>query len=325
MAEAKPNAEQAVDLSDDDVQVARHLLSTERSALRVTFFFYLAVAVLIFACPAGLLIVWFERALGIGLLITSAVVFVAVLVVIIRRRALLVDFLTLVRSNRDSESGQDSAASVKPSQTGVGIILLGCGFILVALLVLFGVGWFLYALITTRVVNLPSLIIIAVSVIAFYLLGYYQIRQDFLQYRRVERLRRQIESQQAGETSVPSEEVEFLAQLESDQMIRKVRQAAPEMREQLAKSYAIRTAPEARDYIRRLSTERGEAALVIRRTIDALESNPRPPGAQQVPGSADLLTIRTEGSVIVYRVNDATRNISIVDIRSLDEEVEDAS
>jgi hypothetical protein len=38
MAEAKPNAEQVVDLSDDDVQASRRLLSTERSALRATFF-----------------------------------------------------------------------------------------------------------------------------------------------------------------------------------------------------------------------------------------------------------------------------------------------
>jgi hypothetical protein len=38
MAEAKPNAEQVVDLRDDDVQAARRLLSTERSALRAPFF-----------------------------------------------------------------------------------------------------------------------------------------------------------------------------------------------------------------------------------------------------------------------------------------------
>lgn len=323
MAEAKPDAEQVIDLSDDDVQAARRLLSTERSALRATFFFYLAIAVMIFACPAGLLIVWFERALGIGLLLASAVAFVVMLVIVIRKRAPLLDFLTQGQSNKDSESGQDSA--VKPPQTGVGAIPLGCGFILTALIGLLGVGWLLYGLIAARAVNLPSLIIIAVSVIVFYLLGYYQIRKDFLQYRRVERLRKKIESQESGETTVPSDEVEFLAQLESVQMIRKVRQAAPEVRKQLDESYAIRTAPEARDYIRRLSTERGEAALVIRRTIDALESNPRPLGAQQVPGSAGLLTIRTEGFVIVYRVDDDTRNISVVDIRGLDEEVKDAS
>jgi len=195
------------------------------------------------------------------------------------------------------------------------------------LVFLLGAGWFLYDLITIQTVNLLSLIMIAVPVAAFFLLGYYQIWRSYLQYSRVKHLGGLLDSQsqEPGKIAVPSEEVKFLAQLESVQMIRKVSQAVPEMRKQLDGSYAIRTAPEARDYIRHLSTERGEAALAIRQTIDALESNPRPPEAQQVPGSAGLLTFRTEDSVIVYRVGDDTRSISIVDIRSLDEEVEDAS
>jgi hypothetical protein len=334
VSEEKQDTEQSVNLSEDDLEAALRLLSdeerlgkTERSALRTLFVFIVSLAIMVFACPAGVLTVWFERGLGIGLLIASAVAVVVFFAIIAGGSNPLEALEVVEQSAKDSKTGQAIAARIKPSQVGGVSSLLGCVGGVVMLLFFPGVAWLLFDLFTIRKINLFSLILIAAPVAFMFLLGYYQMRRDCLHYSRVSRLRSLLESQaqKPGETTVSSEEAAFLGRVESQQMVREIKQAAPEISKRLAESYAIETVPKARDYIRRLSAEQGEAALAVRQAIDALESNPRPPNAQQVPGSVDLLAIRKESSEIVYLVDDETRNISIVDVRGLGEEVKDAS
>jgi hypothetical protein len=320
VSEEKQDTEQSVNLSEDDLEAALRLLSDEERLGKTLFVFIVSLAIMVFACPAGVLTVWFERGLGIGLLIASAVAVVVFFAIIAGGSNPLEALEVVEQSAKDSKTGQAIAARIKPSQVGGVSSLLGCVGGVVMLLFFPGVAWLLFDLFTIRKINLFSLILIAAPV-------YYQMRRDYLHYSRVSRLRSLLESQaqKPGETTVSSEEAAFLGRVESQQMVREIKQAAPEISKRLAESYAIETVPKARDYIRRLSAEQGEAALAVRQAIDALESNPRPPNAQQVPGSVDLLAIRKESSEIVYLVDDETRNISIVDVRGLGEEVKDAS
>lgn len=335
MSGEKQDTEQAIELSDADLEAVKRLLKeeerlgeTERSALRVLLAFVVVIAILVFACPTGLLIVWFERVLGIGLLIASAVaVVVACAIVWTKRDSFKVLTTTVDQTVKDSQVAQAIATHIEPSQAKTVSNLVGYGCLFMPLLFLLGVGWFFYSLLATGTVNLLSLILIAVPIAALFLLSYYQVRREFVHYSRVSRLRSLLKSPVEGaeKKAISSEQVAFLRQLEAKQIMHKVRQAATETPLQAEKSYSIGVDVKAREYLERLPLEQN---LALRSTIDSLQLDPHPSSAESVVvEDADLLKLEEGNSAIVYRIDKKTRIVVVVDIHDTGsgEEVEDAS
>jgi mRNA-degrading endonuclease RelE of RelBE toxin-antitoxin system len=326
--------EQVIDFSDDDLKAALRLLSdeerlgkTERSALRALLFFIIASTIMVFACLAGLLIVWFDRPFGIGLLIASVVAFIALMVLVAVKQNPF-QLLTVVRQSvKNSEISQAIAARLEPSQSKVATILVGCGGGLMLLLFFPAVGWFLYDLVTTRTVNLLSLILIAVPIATVFSVSYYQMRRDFLHYSRISRLRDLLEPRTEGteKRAISTTEVAFLRQVETRQMVREARQMEPEADRQAAESYPIIVGAKAREYLDRLPVDQ---SLSLRGIIDTLQFDPRPLNVESVvEKDTEMLVLREGNAVIIYRIDEGMQRVIIVDIRDtvFGKEVENAS
>jgi len=76
--------------------------------------------------------------------------------------------------------------------------------------------------------------------------------------------------------------------------------------------YAVVFARSARKELQRLDPQ---VARRILKTIEALLTNPRPPGVAKLEGARDLWRIRVGEWRVVYRISDPDRLVDIVTVR----------
>jgi hypothetical protein len=116
-----------------------------------------------------------------------------------------------------------------------------------------------------------------------------------------------------GDIQFSAQEVELLAQVETQQVARGVAKATRELPERL-KEYSVTIVPEALAYLRSLPERDRAAGYAIRELADSLQINPRPPFAHPSSQHAEDLVINHQNFAMTYRVDDARLRVSVVSI-----------
>ena len=73
-------------------------------------------------------------------------------------------------------------------------------------------------------------------------------------------------------------------------------------------AYIIQLRPRARRSLRQLETEARNATAAV---IDALATDPRPPGARALKGHRPYLRVRSGDYRVIYAVNDSSRVVRV--------------
>jgi mRNA-degrading endonuclease RelE of RelBE toxin-antitoxin system len=326
MSTDNQEAESGTTLSVDDLEAALRLLSAEERVgqtdwhkLIAMVFCGISFGIIISSIPIGLLVVWFDQKLGLSLLAMAVIAFIV--------------FGALVRVNPEPDevratlgeslSKTTKAAWEKRSDTLYKI------FGLLSLPILIGLGWLIYSLVNAAEPSLPSLALIAFSLIIIGVLFALDQYREAKYLLHISRLRDKLESRlkevsATGSNEVPlsSEELNLLSQVETrvemQQVVDKVAQVKLERPDE--QFYSIAIAWEPLNYFHSLAEREPEARIAIREAWDELQTEPKPPEAQSKPGRENEFALRRGHYDIIYRVDDQKHRIDVVKIQEIHQE-----
>lgn len=331
-------SEQAkVYLSPEDLEDALKVLSDQeragadeqrRSALAIVT--YVAFALLLFGCSLGLVIVWFDRVWGWGLLaagFVGVVLFIATM-----RRTIERDRQAhaLERAIQESSLGQ-AVSEAWDRRSKRWYLSAACLVIVVGGLAgLIGLGLLIYGLVTTGQVNPWSLVLVGLPIVTMFVYSAIDTNRKVSYYTQVSQVRGDLEShlekaydEGTKEATVSSAVYELLSQAEAKQAHFEAVQAMQEVVEE-EPSYYVRRDPDASEAIRGIPPEEREA---VYDAMDALLVDPHSPGARALAGEAEPRYEIDAGSyTIVYAVDEDRRLVRISEVRrTTPGEVPDAS
>ncbi len=317
MAAHEPEGKSSFSLSVDDLETALDSLAAEEGAVGAdrrrliwNLITYIAFGVVLFACPVGLLVVWFDKAFGLRLLLAAGIAFV-----------ISAGFVggTLPRLGRLAEEDElakvAKAAWQKRARTFY--VSVGCLILPGLVAVLAGLVWLIYSLVARHQVSLPALALIAIPLFAFLVFTAIGIYREFQYFSRVSELRGQfaerlqrVSSEGLEKVPISSEEMDLLSQVETQQVVRKVAEVAKELPQR--KWYSVALMPEVLGFLKGLPDKERYA---IRELADSLQLDPRPPGAQPLAGLENTFVIRSGDYEITYVVDDSRQRIDVTQVR----------
>ncbi len=339
MSEREQKADWAIGLGIDELKAALRLLSAEEqtagTSMHIAVFnviAYLLVGVMFLSCPLGLLLVWFDKGLGIRLLVAAIAAFAlfGISLTISPVRNLTSTLSTLRKSVVASPLGEAAMAAWTEHSMDRAV---GCMFALGMLV--FGAGscWLVYGLVASQEASPLSLALIALPVLVLFAAVAYNQYRELRYFSQVSALRSQVASrlESASEEGLSSsfvaaKDVALLGQIEKTQVDHTAQKASQEIPGKLKEFYAVAISPEARKTLRLSVKQDSEKGHLLRDTVDTLQIDPRPPNAEPVPALTNGFVIVQGDYEIIYRVDDARRNVTVVQIQMLDRgEVQDAT
>ncbi|MGD8969346.1 MAG: hypothetical protein PVI07_17720 [Anaerolineae bacterium] len=313
-----------VDLSVEDIEAALLLLSAEERTLRPErrrvishFVWVLSMGIVLVACPMGLLAVWFDRILGVALLVAAAIM--VVLFFISGTGASLSDTSEQIRETIEQSALGEAAKAGWEQRSLVGII--GWSFALGTLVFLAGIGLLIYGLVTARHVSPLSLAMIALPVLVVFLFLALDEYREFVYFTRVSRLRSQFAShlqkgsaEGADQVPVSSAQYDMLSRIETQQVQRRVAQSARDWPQLKQAYHAVSFSPSLHKYLQGLPDEAREQRWVLRTVADTLQTNPRPPGTRPAFGYPNRFVTRRQGYDVTFSLDRDRQRVNLISI-----------
>jgi len=313
-------ATSSANLSVDDLEAALRLLSAEERAGQTDWRKFIAqivcaisLGIFILTIPIGLLVVWFNPRLGWGLFVAAgiaAIVFIAL-------RNVNPTPSQIRATLGESLSKTTKTAWEKRSEA----LYLFVALLLLELLI--GLVWLIYGLVIIGEVSLPSLALIALSVIIFWALVGIDMYREAKYLSQVSRLRDQLESRlkevnETGSNEVPfsSEEINLLSQVETRVEMQHVENKVSQVKHERPdeKLYSIAITWEPLKYLAKLEPDAREA---IREAWDEFQTDPKPPEAKPTLLRENEFIIRRGQYDIIYLVDDQKHRIDVVKIQEI--------
>jgi mRNA-degrading endonuclease RelE of RelBE toxin-antitoxin system len=319
MSEQKSEKKPPVSLGVDDLETALDLLTAEEGAVRadrrrliVNLISNIAFGILLFACPLGLLVMWFDKAFGLGLLLAAGIA-----TIVFRVAAFFKGAQPRLPVLSEEDEFAKAATAVWRKKVRIFYSSVGCLMAPGLVAVLVGLIWLGYSLFAMHKVSLPGLALIALPLLTLLVFTAVDEYRRFQYFSRVSITRdrfnsrlHKVRTEGLNEMSISSEEMDLLAQVETKQAVRKVAEAVKELPPQ--KWYSVAIAQKALGFMKGLP---GEERGAIREITDALQLNPRPPEAQPVTGLENAFVIRSEDYEIAYLVDDIKQRVDVTEIR----------
>lgn len=319
--------------SVDDLEAALRLLSAEERAgrtnwhkLAISLALHISFGVALVAIPIGFLLILFDQMLGWRLLVLAAIAALIFIIFNIRWGEVATEPDDIRATLSESLSRTTKAAWEKRVETydteNIIIVLLFLPF-------LSGLGWLIYRLGTAGEVSLPSLALIGLPVLIFWMLVALRNYRESEYMLQVSRLRDKLESRlqevsETGSSEVPlsSKEISLLSQAETraemQQVEDKVAQVKHERPDELL--YSIAIALEPLKYLNSLAEREPEVSIAIREAWDDLQTEPKPIESHLTQGSENEFVIRRGQYDIIYLVDDQKHRIDVVKIQEITQE-----
>ncbi len=313
--EASKEEARQVELSTDELQVALQILSSEEERQQAerrrfirAFAFWACAGVFLFACPLGLLIVWFDKGMGWGFLIAAIVALIPFLVGFATPQGreslgILRQFDTVRDAQGDAYSGALGKYGFVASLLSLVMVAYGAGCV-----------WLLYGLVSSRepnpyAVGLMALSILILSIgmgILYALIGRY--------YQRVSDLRTTVDGHlksagAEGVTKLAAEDIGVLSQAAMKQAEYKLSKAESDWPQGQMGHWALVVAQDAEETLRQLPMT---TQVALSRTLFALPFDPYPVDAESVPGQPDVCTIDRENYAITFVRDEERRQLTVI-------------
>ena len=313
--EASKGGARQVELSTDELQAALQILSSEEEQQQAerrkfirAFAFWACGGVFLFACPLGLLTVWFDKGMGWGFLIAAIVALIP----------FMVGFATPL--GRESMRGLGNFDAVRdargdayggaPGKYGLVASLLSL------VMVAYGAGcvWLVYGLVTSREPNPYAVALMVLSIvilsagmgIVYALIGTY--------YDRVSELRSTVDGHlksagAEGVTKLAAEDIDVLSQAAMKQAEHKMSRAESDLPQGQKQRWALVVAQEAEEALERLPMA---TRVALSRTLFALPLDPYPVDARSAPGQPDICTIDRENCAITFVRDEEQKQLTVI-------------
>ena len=307
-------------LTEEELESALQLLATEarptprRGGLWLELLEEVSVALLLFGLPAGLLVVWFEPWLGIGLLVAAGVSFGVL--AITPENKLDAEWTRLKMSIGGSESAK-VADDVRRKKFGRRADI---EITLQLIMIIGGAGWLVLGLLGDGEVQVLALVVAGLGTLwLFAALGFDKLR-DIQYYEQVESIRKRFEDHAltvgAGEAriSVSEGELTVLARAEDHRTKIAVSESAQQVPFVLENSYAVLLEPEAIETLEGLLADETGDWLDVQTAINSLQEVPRPSSARTVNEAPLTLEVVAGRHTVHYVVDDESRSISVVEV-----------
>ena len=313
--EASKGEARQVELSTDELQVVLQILSSEEERQQAerrrfirAFAFWACAGIFVFACPLGLLIVWFDKGMGWGFLIAAIVAMLLLTIGVATPQGR--ESMGVLRQVDTAQDAQGHTYSAALGRYGYVVGLLGLvGFAYGA-----GCVWLLYGLVSSRepnpyAVGLMTLSILILSIgmgIVYALIGRY--------YERVSELRTTVDghlqsADAEGVTKLAAEDMGVLTQAAMKQAEYKMSKAESDLPQAQKERWALVVAQEAEETLKRLPMT---TQVALSRTLFALPFDPHPVDAQSAPGQPNVCTIDRENCAITFVRDEERRQLTVI-------------
>jgi phosphate starvation-inducible membrane PsiE len=265
-----------------------------------------------FGLGTGLVIVWFDKTWGFGLLAVAVVSFVLFMVTPLSN---LQDELERIRTTLGNPESAKAAAEVWTRRVSLGSSI---PFVAQAVVLLGGVAWLIQGLIADGQVVVVALVMIAISVVSFWVVFAFDQIREVQYYEQVESILHRLEERGTGEgepeIAVSKAELDVLAKAEHHQTRLTVNASAQQASFVLENSYAVSITEGAIDELEQLHASNTRDWLGVREAIRSLEDDPRPSSAHQASALAASMKLVAGQYEVEYVVDDANRSVSVVRI-----------
>jgi len=319
MASAPDNAA-PVDVSLEDLEYALSLLEAEgggeakRGLLFRQILIYIGLMLFFVTCPIGLLVVWFDRTVGVISLVL-AVVGAALFFILIITGDL--DPAEKIFSRLKETNIADLAKKSYDQHSGKFFTLFGCLLIPAFIAGAAGIIWLVVDLINLKHVTYVPLILIALPV---FVLGIFTGAQNFQEYAfylqvlqvssRFQQARKDASEKKEAQVSLSASDVELLSKVET----MKVQRSIAQVQSNIQNWFAVVIGATAGAFLGKLKEKAPDEYYEIRDAIDALQENPRPPTAVSLPDQSNSFKLAISKHFIIFKRDDDQRRIEITGI-----------
>jgi len=320
---------QSLHLTPEDLDIALDLFSEHEQVgigqLAWFLFVYILFAIVVVACPLGLLFVWFDTLLG-GFLLILSLIFFILFFAFYSKVDTPVDKLTKLLG--DTDLGHSLRASLEEQAENLNV-LIGCLVVIPgAISLVVGAGLILYSLITTQTLNYLGVLLVVWPLLLLYIfvafdeyrkLKYvYEVSELQVQLRQ---LKEQTVTEGKQDITVTSRQLDMLKRMETDKVERTIAQF--QTGEFKQNWYSVAISPEV---MKLIAAKDHQEARLIREAVDQLQLNPRPETAVVINAEKNHYAVKVNNYEVEYFVDDSRNRCDVVGIRqTAAEEDNDAS
>lgn len=308
-----------VSISLEDLEYALSLLETEEGSRpgRMIMFrqiiIYATLTIFLLACPLGILVVWFDRIVGIASLVLSVICAVIYIILTAKNGVSIGDnvFSKLKEINVGDVAKKSFDQHVQSFNEWV-----GCVWIVMIAGGVGGIIWLIIDLIRLGHITMVPLILI---VLPFLWLGIFvgvSDYKEFIFYSRVanawsrfQKVKEKATEKQDGQVSLSASDVELLSQVQTKNVHRSIAQAESNIQ----RLFAVAINPDAAEFLKKLKEEGLDDYYQIRDAIDALQEDFRPKTATAL-SQPDLYRMAVTKYQITYRVDNERQRIEVIEI-----------
>lgn len=283
----------------------------------------LAVGILVFALPVGLLVVWSDKLFGLRLFLAAGIAGI----VLLTARQFLRTYLPQLGGSRKAEKTAKPETDALEERTDRYEVFETLPIIGVVLGTLPGFVWLAYSVFVAHKISLPSLALIAIPCLTWTGMKVIDLCREFWYFSRLLRLSDRFETDLKTKKEldvlldrgipISPREADLLSQVEMRQMAHRTARTK-ETFSQL-EWHSIFVAKEALKFLELLPKEqyakRYAVRAAIREVIDSLQLNPRPAEARAIPENENVFVIVSGDYEITYVVDRGKQRINVTDIR----------
>jgi len=312
-----------VNVSLEDLEYALSLLETEgggkakRGLLVRQIIIYIGFALFFMTCPIGLLVVWFDRLVGIVSLVL-AVICAAIFFIFVFTGD--VDPAEKIFSQLKETRIGELAKKSYDQHSNTFFTFYGCLLIPAFAVGIAGIIWFIVDLINLKHVTYIPLALIALP---FLILGIFTGVMTFREYAfynqvlqvsdRFQQVKKEASEKKEAQVSLSASDVELLSKVET----MKAQRSIAQVQSNIQNWFAVVIGVSASAFLNRLKEKAPDDYYEIRDAIDSLQENPRPQTAVGMPDQANAFKLAIPGHYIFFKRDDDKQRIEILKITNI--------
>ena len=304
----------------DDLEAALELLTGEERSRAVqrrdfwaTLVSYLAVGVFFYALPLGLVVVWFDRQLGLAFLAVAAGAFVTICVTTVIGASSKSAYTLRQTIGTDLGSAADELWNRRARYGWVAIAFFA-GFVAASV----GLVLLVLELVRDGEVSVVALVLLAVPIVTMWLPTGVQQYRELAYFSQVASVRDRLEGiseatdDHAGASvRVSSTDYDVISTAERQRIGRHTARIATEASDEAGPPYAVAKVPAVVEELTRLGTRAPDVWQDVVIGIDSLQADPLPSESHPL-GSEGIYELERGGHRLVYALDEDAHRVVVL-------------